>query len=119
MRYRKLSADGGDYQFGAGASDFWVNVPDAPAQAVSTRLQLWQGQWFLDTDEGMPWKTRVLGNRTADTRDPTIRAHVLATQGVTKIAAYSSNLDRDTRAFSAGMTIDTIYGAARVTGVNY
>ena len=43
MRYRKLDEDG-DYSFGRGAADFWVNVPDAPAQAVRTRLALWQGQ---------------------------------------------------------------------------
>lgn len=118
MKYRKLSADG-DYVFGNGAADFWKDVPDAPAQAVRTRLDLWQGQWFLDTREGMPWKTQVLGNRTADTRDPSIRAHVLATQGVSRITDYSSNLNRETRAFSVNMVIDTIYGPARVTGVNF
>ena len=117
MRYRKLSASG-DYTFGNGIADFWVDVPDAPAQAVKTRLALWQGQWFLDTREGMPWKTRVLGNRTADTRDPSIRAHVLGTQGVTGIADYSSALNRDTRAFSANIVVDTIYGRAVVSGVN-
>ncbi|MGO4738658.1 hypothetical protein AB4099_19070 [Bosea sp. 2KB_26] len=113
MKYRKLSPDG-DYVFGGGTADFWKDVPDAPAQAVQTRLQLFQGDWFLDANEGMPWRTQVLGNRTANTRDPAIRSHVLGTQGVTGIAAYSSNLNRDTRAFSGGMTIDTIYGRATV-----
>ncbi len=117
MRYRRLD-ENGDYSFGRGAADFWVDVPDAPAQAVKTRLALWQGQWFLDTQEGMPWKTRVLGNRTADTRDPAIRAHVLGTQGVQRISDYSSALNRDTRAFSANLVIDTIYGRAVVAGVN-
>lgn len=117
MRYRKLDANG-DYSFGRGAADFWVDVPDAPAQAVKTRLALWQGQWFLDTQEGMPWKTRVLGNRTADTRDPSIRAHVLGTQGVLRITDYSSALNRDTRSFSVNLVLDTIYGRAVVAGVN-
>lgn len=118
MRYRKLDADG-DYSFGQGQDNFWRDVPDAPAQAVRTRLNLWQNQWFLDEREGMPWKTEVLGNRTADTRDPAIRQRVLGSQGVSGILEYSSNLNRDTRAFSVVMTVDTVYGVTRPIGVNY
>jgi len=113
MRYRKLDANG-DRVFGHGQSDFWRDVPDAPAQAVLTRLHLEQGSWFLDTTEGIPWKTRVLGKYTGSTRDAVIRARVLGTQGVSGIAQYSSSLDRNTRAFAVNMTIDTIYGQATV-----
>lgn len=118
MRYRKLD-DSGDYSFGQGQANFWHDVPEAPAQAALTRLNLWQGQWFLDTREGMTWKTEVLGNRTANTRDPAIRQRVIGSEGVSSILSYSSNIDRETRAFSVVMTIDTVYGAALPIGVNY
>lgn len=118
MRYRKLSPEG-DYSFGNGSADFWKDQPEAVAQAVQTRLFLFQGEWFLDQTEGMTWKTEVLGVRTANTRDPAIRRRVLGTKGVQAIVAYSSDLNRDTRGFSVGMTIDTIYGAATVIGVNF
>lgn len=118
MRYRKLDSQG-DYSFGRGKQDFWVDVPEAVAQSVQTRLFLFRGEWFLDSTEGMTWKTEVLGVRTANTRDPAIRRRVLGTTGVKAITAYSSNLNRDTRAFSVNLTIDTIYGAATVTGVNF
>lgn len=117
MRYRRLDADG-DYSFGRGMDDFLIDVPEAPAQAALTRLFLFQGDWFLDSAEGMTWRTRVLGNRTADTRDPAIRARVLGTPGVSRIDEYSSNLNRDTRRFSVDMKISTIYGPAVVTGVS-
>ena len=113
MRYRKLDANG-DYSFGAGQANFWKDVPDAPAQAVRTRLKLERGEWFLNASEGMPWNTEVLGKYTGDTRDAAIRSHVLGTQGVTEITDYFSNLDRDTRAFSGGVTINTVYGQARI-----
>lgn len=125
MRYRKLSKDtvvngvfvpGGDYMFGHGRGDFWQDVPEAPAQAVMTRLRLQTGDWFLDRTEGTPWKTRVLGKRTENTRDLVIRYRTRGTLGVTDVNLYSSNLNRDTRAFSVDMTISTIYGAARVVG---
>jgi hypothetical protein len=118
MKYRKLD-ENGDYTFGQGIADFLVDVPEAPAQAVLTRLFLFQGDWFLDQREGMTWKTKVLGNRTASTRDPAIRRHVLRTRGVRSIQEYNSQLDRNTRAFSVQMTIDTVYGPAVVSGVNY
>lgn len=118
MRYRKLDQNG-DYQFGNGGADFWKDQPEAVAQSVQTRLFLFRGEWFLDSTEGMTWKTEVLGVRTANTRDPAIRRRVLGTTGVKAITAYSSNLNRDTRAFSVNLTIDTIYGAATVTGVNF
>lgn len=123
MKYRKLSkpavvngtfVKGGDMLFGHGRSDFWKDVPDAPAQAVMTRLRLEEGEWFLDRTEGTPWNTRVLGKYTATTRDLVIRYRTKGTFGVLDIESYSSNLNRDTRAFSVDMTLSTIYGAARL-----
>ncbi|NTA27389.1 hypothetical protein [Allorhizobium ampelinum] len=114
MRYRKLDSND-DYSFGHGLSDFWIDVPDAVAQSVSTRLQLQTGTWFLDTTEGIDWKTKVLGRYTGDTRDPVIRARILATTGVTEITDYSSALDRETRKFSVTATITTDYGQAKVS----
>jgi len=118
MRYRKLD-ENGDYTFGQGAADFYKDVPEAPAQAVLTRLFLFQGEWFLDRREGMTWKTQVLGNRTASTRDPAIRRHVLKTRGIKKILEYNSQVDRNTRKYSVQMTLDTIYGPITLPGVNF
>lgn len=115
MRVRKQDANG-DYAFGGGQASIWTNVPDGVAQVVMTRLRLFQGEWFLDTRQGTAWNTRVLGKYTGSTRDMVIRSRILGTPGVTQIAAYSSNLNRDTRAYSVNATIDTAYGAAKVTG---
>ncbi len=115
MRYRKLDANG-DMVFGGGQAAFWRDVPEAPAQAVLTRLRLQLGEWFLDTRDGTPWKTRVLGKYTANTRDPVIRARVLGSEGVIAIVAYGSQLDRETRRFAVQVTIDTRYGQAVVRG---
>lgn len=113
MRYRKLDVDG-DYTFGGGQTDFYRDVPEAPAQAVKTRLHLERGTWFLDKNEGMPWQPEVLGNRTASTRDIAVMSHTLNTQGVREILEYNSNLNRDTRGFVVDLTIDTIYGKAQL-----
>jgi hypothetical protein len=116
MRYRKLDDDG-DFLFGHGAQDFWTNVPDAPAQAVMTRLMLFVGDWFLDTSDGMDWNQKVLGKFTAVSRDPAIQERILGTPGVRQpILDYSSDLNRDTRRFVVDVSLDTIYGQIRVVG---
>lgn len=109
MRYRKLSSSG-DRVFGQQQANFWVNQPEAVAQSVLTRLRLQLGDWFLDTTDGTDWRTRVLGERTAQTRDSLIRMRVLLTPGVLQIDNYSSGIDPNTRAFAAKFALDTIYG---------
>lgn len=102
--------------FGHGNADFYVNSAAAVAQAVKTRLLLFAGEWFLDTSVGTAWATRVLGNRTASTYDPTIKARILGTQGVKSIVpgSYKSTVTARRR-LSVTCTVDTIYGHTTVT----
>lgn len=113
MRYRKLDANG-DYSFGQGQANFYINRPEAVAQSVLTRMMLWTGQWFADLTQGTPWATQVLGERTQSTRDLVVQSRILTTTGVTDIADYASTINPDTRTFSAAAIIDTIYGRASV-----
>jgi hypothetical protein len=113
MKYRKLD-DNGDMRFGHGLEDFWIDVPDAPAQAVVTRLGMYEGEWFLDRTAGTPWNTKVLGKYTDSTRDLVVRGRVLDTTGVYDVIQYSSAIDRNTRQFAVNMSIATIYGAANL-----
>lgn len=113
MRYRRLDANG-DYSFGQQQADFFRNVPEAVGQAVLTRLYLFTGEWFLDTTDGTPWRTDVLGKYTRATYDAVIKSRILDTTGVTGIAAYSSIFDENTRKLSVVATIDTVYGQTTV-----
>ncbi|MDQ0507426.1 hypothetical protein [Xanthobacter agilis] len=101
--------------FGHSAADFWQDVPEAPAQAVKTRLALWLGEWFLDTTDGTPYNTKILGKHTSGTRDAALRERIVGTEGVTSLDAYSSTYDPDTRSFTVSATITTDYGATTVT----
>ena len=111
MRYRALDANG-DYSVGTKAQ-FLINTPQAVAQAVSTRLRLTAGEWFLDTREGLDWG-KILGVRTQGTRDLEVQQRILNTPGVTSITSYASDLTG--RAFTVTATIQTLYGAVQFTG---
>lgn len=112
MRYRALSPEG-DYQFGR-AGLFLTNTPEAVAQAITTRLLLWAGEWFLDSKEGTPYKESILGYGTQGTRDVAIRERILGTPGVNQLLSYSSSVDRS-RKMTVTALVDTIYGAATIT----
>ena len=113
MRYRKMDANG-DYSFGGQQADFHRDTPEAVAQGVMTRLMLLRGEWFLDTSEGMPWRTEVLGKRFEASYDGAIRERILGSTGVTGITAYASRLDTQTRGLAVSATISTLYGSTTV-----
>jgi hypothetical protein len=113
MRYRQLDANG-DYVFGNGPGEFLVNTPAAVAQAVVTRLKLWQGEWFLDSQAGTPYNTQVLGYGTQNVYDAAIQTVILNTTGVNQISDYSSSFNRTTRALTINATVATIYGTTTI-----
>lgn len=109
MRVRKQDQNG-DYVFGSGQEDFYKDSPDGVAQIVQTRLLLFRGEWFLDSQEGTPYLQGVIGKSDEQVRDDIIKQRVLNTEGVLRIVSYESNLDRENRKLSVSLTIDTIYG---------
>ncbi|MDC9593497.1 hypothetical protein [Xenorhabdus sp. IM139775] len=111
MRYRREDND--DYSFGQGDNTFWINSPEAVAQAVKTRLDLWRGDWFLDTAEGTPYREAVLDRNYASVM--ALREHILGTVGVTEIASLDAERDPDTRKITITAAINTRYGKTTVT----
>lgn len=114
MRYRAMD-DSGDYKLG-GNSAFFVNSPEAVTQAIQTRLRLWRGEWFINTKDGTPWATNVLGKRKLGRiPDTAIKQRILGTQGVTDIVSFVSTFNGETRSLTVNATVNTKYGQATVT----
>lgn len=114
MRYRRED-ENGDYTFGQGDNTFLINSPEAVAQAVKTRFELWRGQWFLDLTEGTPYIQSVLGKQRSDVYILAIRERILDTQGVNSIQEFEASYSGDNRRVIFTATIDTIYGTTTVT----
>ena len=112
MKVRKLTDDG-DMRLGRGSSDFYTDSAEGVAQNVVTRLALWQGTWFIDTEEGTPWLQRGLGKNTAV--ETIIRDRILQTPGVRELRSFQAILDPDTRRISVQATITTDYGSATIS----
>lgn len=111
MRYRPLSPTG-DYTIG---QPYLTNIPAAVAQAILTRLKLWRGEWFLDTSDGTPYLTQILGERPGKNPDAAIKARITQTTGVTLLTAYSSKFDGNTRTFTVTATVQSQYSTTPIT----
>ncbi|ELM3736993.1 hypothetical protein RYR42_002480 [Edwardsiella piscicida] len=114
MRYRREDADG-DYTFSSGDDTWLINSPEAVAQAIKTRFELWYGQWFLDTTTGTPWMQSVLGKQKPETYNLAIRKHILETRGVKSILSFNTTVNTTTRRVQFTASVDTIYGTTTVT----
>jgi hypothetical protein len=105
----------GDYTFGQGSANFFVNSPQGVAQAVETRLLLWEGEWFLDQTLGTPYAQEILGYGTETLYDLAIQARILGTPGVVAINDYTSAVNSSTRQLTITATITTQYSTETVT----
>jgi hypothetical protein len=106
MRYRPLDANG-DYTIGV---PFLVNTPATVAQAISTRLKLFQSEWFMDTTDGTPWFQSILGKQFGSDPNSFIKQRILGTPGVTSILSYTSSISG--RTITVSGTVATQYGVA-------
>jgi hypothetical protein len=112
MRVRAMTSSG-DMRFGHSAADFLANSPEAVAQAVQTRLGLWQGEWFLDLTAGTPYLNKILGVHPQPIYDAAISARILETPGMIALAEYASQHDAATRALTVQATGITQYGTTQ------
>lgn len=70
----------------------------AIVQHIKTRLQFFQGEWFLDLREGLPWFQEILvkGPNIPRVR-ALLRAAILETPGVSLVDQLDLALDTSTR----------------------
>jgi len=116
MKYRKLTEDG-DYMLGR--RDQFYEGREAAAQAAKTRLLLLQGEWWENTEDGLPLYQEILNtfhapDRRAELIDLIISERILGTTGVESLTAFDSNIDMQTRVYSAVCVVQTNFGAFSV-----
>ena len=113
MIYRKLDTNG-DMVFGIGQAGFLSNTPETVAQAISTVLKLFQGEWFINTQDGVPYMDEVLGFGNSIHFNFVIRDAILSTTGVLSIDSFSSYIDQNRNAV-VNATVNTIYGVTTLS----
>ena len=110
MRVRRLDTNH-DMTFGRGLGNIAKDA-EGVAQKVKTRLYLLQGEWFLDTDAGVPYLQKFT-TKPVDVNyaESVLKQTILDTEGVDSISNWSASLNRDTRRFTINCMVSTIYGS--------
>jgi hypothetical protein len=111
MKYRRLSSTG-DYVFGYGNTCF---VSDAPAvqQAIQTKLNMFQGDYWENTSDGLPFFQKLAGG-SKEITDLLLQSRIMQVPNVKGIASFKSSVDSN-RKYSAAISVNTVYGTVEVT----
>ena len=114
MKYRKLDKNG-DYVFGQNQNDFLTDEP-AVTQAIKTRLKLFLGEWWEQTDDGVPYFESILGQFNSDQTDISIQylisKCVLGTPHIQSIADIKTSTKG--RSLTIEITAETDFGQTTV-----
>ena len=116
ISYRRLDANG-DPMMGRGQANFAVDL-EAVAQAIATRLKLFQGEWWENRNAGTPVFQSMLG--TTNGRRPELIAlllkqRILSTPYVTGVSNLQTSFDSGARAFRFSCRVQTAFGTLSVT----
>lgn len=107
-----LQTADGDIAITNGTMTF-VTGADEVAQAVMQRLRTFQGECFLDTSLGVPWKEYVLTkNPDMEQAMGLVKREILATPNVSELVAFGYDLNNRTRALTLTFTVRTPSGNA-------
>jgi len=114
ITYRALSPTG-DMTFGLGNGQGFLVDVSAIAQSIKTRLLLFQGEWWLDQNDGLPLWQNILG-QVANVNYITllIQDRIISTPYVSSISNLSTSFNAQTRQYSFTAQVNTTLGVSIV-----
>jgi hypothetical protein len=115
--YRSLDPNG-DPEWGQSQGNFLADV-DAVGQAILTRLRLFEGEWWANQLDGVPYWQKILGFSGANGNTQAIslilQANILGAPFVTGITNAQASYDPGARQFSFYASVQTQFGTLTVT----
>tara|TARA_R110000787_G_scaffold203030_1_gene313579 strand:- start:56 stop:397 length:342 start_codon:yes stop_codon:yes gene_type:complete len=87
------------------------------AQTIQTRLRLFLGEYFRNSQEGTPWFQDILGKgSTLTNKDAAIKRRIIQTPGVLQILTYDADYDINTRKYTVNGSALTTFGEVVFNG---
>jgi len=88
----------GDIDFVNGDTVVTGDYAESVQQRIIVRLRTFLGEWFLDTNLGVPYVQTILSKGTSkQTIDAILQQTILETDGVMSITDFSSEINQSTR----------------------
>lgn len=88
-----------------------VTGTDLMIQRLKQSLWFFQGEWYLDITDGVPYYQDVL-KKAPDriTVESVIKAAIIETPGVTELTAFEIEYENAPRRLLVTFSVDTVYG---------
>lgn len=84
-----------------------VSDSDEIAQTLDTRLKTITGEFFLDTNYGIPYWDTIQNANNISVLNVAMKNTILGTTGVVSILDFTSNLDTQSRTYTISYTVTT------------
>lgn len=96
---------------------YWVDGAERVKQQLEIKLKLWQGEWFLNTEFGTPYLSRILGKQiTLNGALAALKASIYEVNGVSDIEGFTYDFDRHNRQLNLNFSVVTPYGLVDYKG---
>lgn len=122
ITYRAIDPATYEPIFGQGQSNF-ISDLDAVAQAIGTRLRLFQSEWWAAQQDGLPLWQSILGvggaARNQETINLAIVQRISATPYVVGINSIQSSFNSITRSFSFSAKVQTQFGVVALVNIPF
>ena len=95
----------------------FISERDEIAQTIRTRLRLFLGEYFRNSQDGTPWFQDILGKgSTLTNKDAAIKRRIVQTDGVLQILTYDADYDINTRQYTVSGSVLTTFGEVLFNG---
>lgn len=111
FKYRRLD-ENGDMTFGNNKFDF-VKDLEAVRQAIQTRLKLLKGEWWENSEEGLPLFQEILASRNIDKTKRIIIERIQKTKGVLFVNDLVVTFEN--RILNITASVSTIFGETLIS----
>jgi hypothetical protein len=89
-----LSPNFGDLVYDNSGATTTANQAGSVAQRLSIKLKTFKGEWFINTDTGIPYYQEIFGKvRNKQTIDAIFQKAILEEPDVLEITEFSSSID--------------------------
>jgi hypothetical protein len=107
-----------DIVFINGESPVTTTIRIGVAQRLKVTLQTFLGEWFLDTDLGVPYFESIFGKVSSKSSvDLILQEKILADEGVIEITSFTSSLSAATRVYTMSFAVLTNEGPTDVIDI--
>lgn len=107
--------DNGDILIDRGKFVLLGTIQEAVRQRLQTVLKTFQGEWYLNTTYGIPYRQQIIGKGLSkQERDALFIAKINEDSDVIRIRSFSSSDDRNTREYDVSFDVQTSDGLLSV-----